>query len=289
MPRIPAGEVQRKDRVVLKDQWTFAPLSLNVLPLAHWNSRIGLSRESGGYSHFYECYFEVRNVSDICLFCLNGMFGAGGRYDGDVKGEITLNGSQIDSSLLANPDLQTPEGQKLLSMIDNTPYVKRNELYNIRDIVKKGFNRISIRTMASATDPLSVVYPPLVMGNFAIVKGSQGWIIDSYAPEIGSVSWTKSGYPFMSGKGAYKQVFETPSDFNRIMLRFSQVSGSINVTLNGKNMGLFNWQPLEIDLSGISGAKRNELEFTVVNTVDNVTRLNGRPSGLTGEVYLDVY
>ena len=46
---------------------------------------------------------------------------------------------------------------------------------------------------------------------------------------------------------------------------------------------------MEIDITSVCEPKRNELVITVLNTLDNLLRMNGRPSGLTGEVYLDVY
>jgi hypothetical protein len=44
-----------------------------------------------------------------------------------------------------------------------------------------------------------------------------------------------------------------------------------------------------MDVTEACSSKRNELAVTVVNTIDNVIRMNGRPSGLIGEAYLDVY
>jgi len=46
---------------------------------------------------------------------------------------------------------------------------------------------------------------------------------------------------------------------------------------------------MELDITSYCTSQRNELTVEVVNTVDNVLRLNGRPSGLTGEVFIDVY
>jgi hypothetical protein len=46
---------------------------------------------------------------------------------------------------------------------------------------------------------------------------------------------------------------------------------------------------MEIDITELCGSKRNELAVSVVNTIDNLLRMNNRPSGLIGEVYLDVY
>jgi hypothetical protein len=108
-------------------------------------------------------------------------------------------------------------------------------------------------------------------------------------PVISHDSWTKYGFPYMSGCGTYKQVFEIPSDYNRLVLKFSQVSGSTSVSLNNLKLATFNWHPMEIDITDICESKRNELAVSVVNTVDNMIRMNNRPSGLIGEVYLDVY
>jgi hypothetical protein len=93
----------------------------------------------------------------------------------------------------------------------------------------------------------------------------------------------------MSGCGTYKQVFEIPTEFNRLVLKFSQVSGCTSVTLNEKKLSDFNWQPMEIDITDICSTKRNDLTVTVVNTIDNILRMNNRSSGIIGEVYLDVY
>jgi hypothetical protein len=138
-------------------------------------------------------------------------------------------------------------------------------------------------------DPLTIIYPPVIAGTFSIVKGSSGWILTNTPLAAGHDSWTKYGYPYLSGAGVYKQVFELPGEYNRLVLRFSQVSDSIGVTVNGKELGILNWHPMEVDITDVCETRRNELSVRVVNTIDNILRMNGRPSGLMGEVYVDVY
>lgn len=302
------GTLQRNYRIVLKDQWQFSPCSLNVLPLAAWNTRIGLSREFGGFSHFYETYFEVKEVPDIAVFSLCGLTGATASLAKSERSiEVNINGTRVNDnglldeaglaalfaapvpaasqdSLTLHPSLHPEHAKPCLEL-----YTKNVLTFNIKDTIRKGLNRISLRTLGLVFDPVTITYPPLIAGSFAIVKGSNGWVIDTSMPMVSHDSWTKYGFPYMSGCGTYRQVFEIPSDYNRLVLKFSQVSGSTSVSLNSVNLATFNWHPMEIDITELCGSKRNELAVGVVNTIDNMLRMNNRPSGLIGEVYLDVY
>jgi hypothetical protein len=303
------GTQQRNYRIVLKDQWQFSPCSLNVLPLAAWNTRIGLSREFGGFSHFYETYFEVKEVPDIAVFSLFGLTDATTVLSRNERSvEVNVNGTRVNDSgpldetsmaalfQAAPAPALSQDGQPLLGR-PHPQHAKpcldlltKNVLtFNIRDTIRKGLNRISLRTLGLVFDPMTIAYPPLVAGSFAIIKGSNGWVIDTAMPTVSHDSWTRYGFPYMSGCGTYKQVFEIPSDYNRLVLKFSQVSGSTSVSLNDMNLATFNWHPMEIDITDICESKRNELAVSVVNTIDNMIRMNNRPSGLTGEAYLDVY
>jgi hypothetical protein len=161
--------------------------------------------------------------------------------------------------------------------------------YNIKENIRKGINRISLRTLGMVFDPLTIVYPPLIAGSFSIVKGSAGWILSTTSPAVGHDSWIRYGYPYLSGTGIYKQVFELPGEYTRLVLRFSQVSDTIDVSINGNSPTILNWHPMELDITDACNSKRNELTVRIVNTLDNILRMNNRPSGLIGEAYVDVY
>lgn len=289
---------ERSYRIVLKDQWKFSTASLNALPLSNWNVRIGLSRELGGYSHFYESHFQVKALPTICSLVLNTrgvLKGCSGLSENEI--EVTVNGSRIDVAEPVIPRHPEEEGAISEPAVDAPPadesllslFGKSTITYPIKDFLVRGFNRISIRSTGLVTDPLAVHYPPLVLGDFLIVKGQNGWAIDRHSGIITHHSWTKHGYPYLCGRGVYRQSFEIPNDYKKLVLRLSSVSGTTDVKLNHKDLGIFNWQPMEIDITEVCEPKRNELEIGVVNSIDSILRMNGRASGLTGEVYLDVY
>lgn len=289
----------RNYRIVLKDQWAFETRSMNALPLTNWNVRIGLSRESGGFSHFYETSFQVKSIPSSCFFIMNGIGGSATRLSGlENSVEITVNGTRIDKILPVSeviPGAEKAEGAVSsmfpLGMYDQAiKKVFGRQIVDIKELLIRGFNRVSIRTSGLVSDPQTIMYPPVVLGDFGISKGQNGWSVDKHENLIGHNSWTKYGYPYLSGVGIYKQAFEIPNEYEKIILRLSQVSGAVGVRLNDKPIGVFNWHPMEADVTSIiSTTKRNEIVIETLNTIDNIVRLNGRPSGLIGEVYLDVY
>jgi hypothetical protein len=296
------GSMQRSYCIVLKDQWQFAPESLNMLPLANWNKRIGLSRDSGGYSLFYEAYFEVKETPDVCLLSLGGLMNSAGSQccsSAEKPLEVTINGARA-AEIIPPKDAQPQAGQAGadsqnqvadpgLSPLMANLFGNNTFLYNLKDQIRKGINRISYRTLGLVYDPLTIVYPPLIAGTFSIIKGSAGWIVSNMPPVVGHDSWTKYGYPYLCGTGVYKQIFELPGEYNRLILRFSHVSDTIDVAVNSRPLGTLNWHPMEIDITDICESRRNELRVRVVNTLDNILRMTSRPSGLLGEVFVDVY
>ena len=285
----------RSYRIVLKDQWTLSSDSLNVLPFASWNSRIGLSRESGGYSHFYESFFDVKTLPEVCFLDLNGLYDrlpAWVTTDNNI--EVSLNATRIDATTIYKPVVSTtvppaPEATATAQLLAATPFLRPGTVHNVKDAIHRGINRISIRSIGGVLDPHLVVYPPLLAGNFMVVKGPKGYVLDKGNPVCGYSSWTTSGFPYLSGTGIYRQTFEVPANHKAIVLRFSQATGPISVMVNGKSVGNCDWQPMEMDITSAVTSKTNEVSVRVLNTTDNVIKLNGRASGLLGEAYLDIY
>lgn len=268
----------RSYRMVLKNQWQFQPVSPNALPLASWNMRIGLSRESGGYSHFYETSFFARELPESCVLVLNGLqhtVKEAGGLERNV--EITVNGNKLPFGI------DPAEAGEHYSVLNDL------QLVNLHGCVNRGPNRIIIRATGLLSHPASLLYPPLIAGDFSVRKESRGWTIDEPQQEVGHDTWTAHGFPYLSGTGEYRHVFEVPTKYDGLVLRFSSVSGSASVALNGEDAGTVGWQPMEVDVTNMCTQKRNELVVRVTNTVDNLLRLNGRPSGLLGEAYVDVY
>jgi hypothetical protein len=278
----------RSYRIVLKDQWTFTPESLNAMPLASWNTRIGLSRDSGSFSHFSESYFEIKEVPTECilLFCGIPVENQTSQMTPLATYEVSINGAVVEpfrrSATVGMGEPATRDAWE--------GYCGYNALkFNIRSLLVRGFNRIAIRTLGTNGEPYPMLYPPIIAGTFSISKGQKGWTIDVPTAQIGYDSWTLHGFPYLSGNGIYSQKFEVPSEKNRVVLNFSQVSGVVDVKINDVDLGVLAWQPLSIDITGKCEQRRNDLTIRVCNTMDNLLRMNARPSGLIGEVYLDVY
>ena len=269
----------RSYRIIFKDNWEFEAVTPNVLPLSNWNVRMGISRESGQISHFYETTFEVKELPGSCMVIMNGMSKSNVPFQGV---EISINGVRIDERYL-------DEDSPWLDSIPARMFGKYALCAEIGGDLTKGINRLSIRTTGSAVDPQTLVYPPMVVGYFGITKGSYGLAIDKQAVSAGHESWTKSGYPYMSGRARYSQIFEVPSDYDRLVLRFSNTSGTVYAKINDVDIGMQHWPPMELDVTSYCNVQRNKLQIEVVNTIDNTLRLSGRASGLKGEVYIDVY
>jgi len=278
--------INRNYRVVLKDRWSFSPETFNVLPLASWSARIGLSRDSGGFSHYYEAYFETIEVPEACMLMFCGQLQDQGTLVRTAlkEFEVSLNGITV-LPCKPKPAAEQTEQDARFSSFCGTATLK----YDVREAVMKGLNRVSVRTIGLVDDPAAVMYPPVLAGLFSIKKSARGWTIDTPKTEATYGSWTKNGFPYMSGTGVYEQVFEVPTDYTRIILRLNQVSGTISVEINNTMLGIKNWQPIGYDITDLIEPRRNVLRIRVQNTFDNLLRMNGRASGLIGEAYLDVY
>jgi hypothetical protein len=270
---------QRSFRIIFKSQWDFEPRSPSVLLLTNWNVRIGQSRASGQISHFYETTFEVRDLPPAAVLMVGGMSGTRAQFQNI---EVTVNNLRIDNEQECGAE--TEPGAHLIKI-----FGERACCINITKKLIKGLNRISIRTTGAAIDPQTLVYPPMISGKFSVAKGSHGLAIDKVSILAEHDSWTLHGYPYLSGRGYYAQTFEVPNDYDKLLLRFSKTSGTVYIKINDAPVGMLHWPPMEVDVTKYCTSQRNKLEVEVVNTIDNVLRLSGRPSGIIGEVYVDVY
>lgn len=279
------GSSNRNYRVVLKDRYSFKPLSYNAMPLASLTKRIGLSRDSGGFSHYYETYFEVDDVPQTSLLAFLNRTNNNNMLNSSDRGyEVSVNGILV-KPFKVRDDIADEERDFPFENFCGYTLLK----YDIKDAIMKGINRVSIRTIGLEIEPESINYPPIVAGDFAIKKGSRGWTIHSSNGEANYGSWTKHGFPYLSGSGEYKQIFEVPADYNRIVLRLNHISGSVTAEINDVKLGTALWQPVGFDITGIVEPRRNVLKINIRNTIENILKMNGRASGLIGEVYLDIY
>ncbi|MFW5959972.1 MAG: hypothetical protein ACOCSE_02500, partial [Chitinivibrionales bacterium] len=163
-------------------------------------------------------------------------------------------------------------------------------LFDVTEHIRYNLNRIQIRSSSVIDDPLCLAYPPMLMGNFSIRKGTRGWILsDAEISNIRHGSWTDFGFPYLSGKGVYSQSFEVPDNYKKVFLNFKDVSGSLSVVVNDVDFGIKNWAPYSFDITDVLKKRRNILSVRVSNTIDNFLRMNSKDSGIINDVYLDVF
>ena len=267
--------MQRQYRLVAKDRWPFAPISPNVMALAAWNTKMGLVKEQVGFFHFHETAFDIDQKPESCVLSLDAAFTS---FPGDI--EVMVNGV---SARLLTGDLVERFGEGARS------HAGARLNYDVMDSLTGGTNRISIRTSGTATPPSPLDYPPMLLGAFSLRKGPRGWMIDLPQGEVSYGSWTTGGYPYLTGYGEYQQVVELPSEYQKLILRLSGISGAAKLKINDKEVGIATMQPAAFDVTALVEPKRNTFTVTVASTSDNMIRMNGRAAGLTGEVYLDIY
>jgi hypothetical protein len=278
--------LDRKYRIVFKDKWTFKPDQLNVLPLTYWNMRLGGSKENNGFFRFYETYLEAEDVPDQLKFRLSSIVNrpieAHGPYYKHV--EIAVNGIKIK-------DFQPRSiyGETLWEKENAAKQQDEDLEVDIAANIHKGYNRITVRSIGNHYAPQSIKYPPLILGNFILRRGSRGWILSKKVGELGYASWADNGFPYLSGSGIYSQVFERPNDFKKLIIKFRKVEEIAILRINNQPISTFLYEPMEVDVTNFILQGRNEISIQVFNTIDNVTKMNYRPSGLVGEVFLDVY
>ena len=135
-------------------------------------------------------------------------------------------------------------------------------------------------------------------------------------------SWTEFGFPHYSGSGVYSKTFDLPSDctFDQLILELGDVRDTAEVWLNGTLIGIRAWRPYRFDITKVvheaEGCERseaisterseaihkviaerseqakpndNQLKIIVTNTLENEFNQNPIPSGLLGDVRLEVF
>jgi hypothetical protein len=284
--------LERKYRIVFKNKWNFKPDQVNILPLSLWNMRITGSRENNGFIRFYESYFEAEeNLPKSIQLVLNKIMNQS--TDGESPlckhVEISINGIKLKDfqpRSFYGENAWTPKGRHYDKKLIFGP---ETFSVDITDMVRTGFNRIMIRSIGNYYTPLSILYPLLLTGGFSLKRGTRGWVLCNEASVQEYNSWAEYGYPYYSGNGTYTQTFERPDSFKRLIIKFKKVEEIATLKINGQSVAIFPYEPMEVDVTNFTFQGKNEISIQVCNTIDNMTKLNLRPSGLVGEVYLDVY
>ena len=264
---------------IKEEKWHFSAQSLNNIPLTRWNSRIGINRSRGNLLNYYETFFEAeQTIDDGYLIFMDKTPRSKEHLSEHFK--VSLNGT------ILNPLRQRiPEKEQLASFFDNDATIL---IYAINEAVVKGSNRLLILSTSHDDLPNPIDFPPLISVPAPAEQTPKGWKILK-TQEHGFSAWGTQGYPYMIGAGSYQHFFEVPEEFERIVLNFSEVSGSISITLNEKKLPTIATPPYRIDITPYLNDKRNNLQVAVNNTLTPITRLENSRSGIQGEVFLEVF
>ncbi|MFH1759526.1 MAG: hypothetical protein ABIA63_00360, partial [bacterium] len=277
-------------RILFKNSWKFRPENLNVLPLTNWSYKLNYNRDvNPGLNYSYETFIEVEQVPEKSLLLLHDLFNqaVNGEGGGMYPIEISVNGFKLKT---IDTFIRGEEEFKQNERIETVNYLGRSVLgANVANIIKKGYNRILIKTMGSLFNPLQITYPVLFVGDFSCNKGGRGWVIGKRKVDIGYGSWTEHGYPFYNGSGVYEQEFEKPGNFSSLILKLGRVEEIAWVTLNNQPIDVLPWAPSEADITPFINEGKNIIGIRVANSHTNIFKMINYPAGLVSEVCLDVY
>ncbi|OGS35670.1 MAG: hypothetical protein A2293_01620 [Elusimicrobia bacterium RIFOXYB2_FULL_49_7] len=283
-------ESNRIFRIILKDEWQLTLLDPNAMPLNSWSMRINSNRDiNAGYNLSYESYINVVQAPATAYILMNRLINhpVNGYLSGNSPVEISFNGVILKNMHFFN------RGEKTFHETDAVKAMTYGGINtfgsNITSLVRKGINRVTIKTYGSTFEPMFLSHPLVFLGDFALKRGSQGWLVSPKNELYTYGSWTDQGLPYFCGRAVYSQVFEKPGNFKRILLRFKNFESSLLVRINGVNIPVSPWQPVVADITKHVTSEKNKLELEISNTPANLFKLMTAPAGLTAEVYMDVY
>lgn len=286
----PVEETNRIFRIILKDEWALTPLDLNALPLNAWSMRMNGNREiNSGFNFSYESYINVQNVPGRCMLMMNQLINLpiNGGHSGRYPVEISFNGVILKNMHFFG------RGEKAFHETETVKWLSYAGVggfaADVTAHVRKGINRVTVKTYGSAFAPLQITSPLIFLGDFALKRGNQGWLLVQRNELFTYGSWTEQGFPYYCGRGVYSQIFEKPGNFKKVLLRFKNFEAAAAVRVNGADVPLSPWQPVIADISRHIQSEKNKIEIEVANTPTNLLKLMNMPAGLTAEVYMDVY
>ena len=152
---------------------------------------------------------------------------------------------------------------------------------DIASMVRPGVNIVAIRLdVVRRTD--GILDPLKIVGAFALDPLPSGYRIVAPRETLRTGDWTKQGYPFYSGTGAYRAEVELPARYAGGKLFLEAVCGEdvLEVRLNGQPGKTASWHPYRLDITDLMREGTNTLELRVTNTLINLLEGVQKASGL---------
>jgi hypothetical protein len=251
--------------IPLDDVWDFSCDSPNALPLDHWNIQL---TTQGDWLHYdYTTNVQIMDVPESILLLLDDVESRGSFMAG-MQFQIFVNGHKIPH--------------------ESTGYYidSKWKTFNITERLNQGGNRIHIRftNQSWAGEPKAMMIPPKLLGNFALLKNTNGkYVISSPAPQIKSgISWTEQGYPFYSGTATYSQQVNLDDLHGQVCLEATGVADMAEFIVNGVCASVRPWAPYRCEVSSLLRLGQNNIMIKVTNSMKNFLECDAKPSGLLG-------
>ncbi|MBD3229323.1 MAG: hypothetical protein GF329_14155 [Candidatus Lokiarchaeota archaeon] len=167
---------------------------------------------------------------------------------------------------------------------------KSNREVFVKKYLKKGKNSLKVRIKLPEFPDLLPSFHGIdliiLKGEFSTVKNK---IVEPVKVNK-QTNWEKSGYKNYSGAMLYKNFFYIPEKYlhKKLILMFLKVKETVEVKINGHNIGEKLWEPFEYDISEYVKEGNNTIEVEVRNTAENFF---GRPvkSGILDNVIIVPY
>jgi hypothetical protein len=206
---------------------------------------------------WYRISFDVDDVPSKLSLLIDG-------FSGDEP-SVWLNGRKASA---------TPARSRIDAQI--------KEL-DLTGFVVAGRNVLAIRLVLGDATCGLVDHIKLV-GDFSVVIDADEYRIVAPTADFSPASWTEQGYPFLSGRGAYRSSFELPDGDGRgrIVLDIPMLDDAVEVEINGRRAGVRLWDPYQIDITELVRPGRNQVTVRVANTPANLLNGHPRPSGING-------
>ena len=185
---------------------------------------------------------------------------------------------------------------------------RANRQVALRGLVRLGENTVILRTRMPGYRSLPPgshgMEPVALRGSFAVRAGALAAPEPEMDPRATTAradeapaaaeptrwrSWEEFGWPSYSGAMTYHARFHLPVELagRNLLLECADVRETMEVSVNGRPVGLRLWPPYRLDISAAAQAGDNTLAITVTNTLSN---LFTRPlsSGLLAPVRIAV-
>jgi hypothetical protein len=283
-------------RIELGGPWTFTPEDDNALVVKSWraapertgdsaNAYAGLEVDdaswqpvvAGAWAYqlpaepegpwpvpvWYRIPFAVEHVPERLVLLVDG-------FDGDDH-QVWLNGEALEVA-------------PVRSRID----AQMKEL-DLLGALRPGRNVLAVRLLLR-DETGGLVDHVKLLGSFAVTADDRG---DYRLVASGSAAepapWTEQGYPFLSGRGAYRCTIDLqPLGGRRALLNVPVIDDVIDVEVNGRAAGVRLWDPYVVDITELVSPGPNEVVVRVANTPANLLNGVARPSGLSGRPILEL-